>query len=223
MAFSFHLHHTDATTAARRATFNTPHGAVEMPAFMPVGTLASVKGLEIEQLRGTGAQMVLANTYHLALRPGELVVAELGGLHAFMGWDGPILTDSGGFQIFSLAHLSKISEQEAIFRSHIDGRLLAISPERAVAIQEALGSDVAMVLDHVVQLPNEPEVVRDACAIDPLGRPLPRCGPPRRPGPVRHRARRPRHRPAREVRRGTLQARLPGLCRRRAKRGRGPL
>ena len=90
-------------------------------------------------------------------------MAELGGLHAFMGWDGPILTDSGGFQIFSLAHMSKVSEEEAVFRSHIDGRLLAISPERAVAIQEALGSDVAMVLDHVVQLPNEPAVVRDAC------------------------------------------------------------
>jgi queuine tRNA-ribosyltransferase len=134
-----------------------------MPAFMPVGTLASVKGLDIEQLRGTGAQMVLANTYHLTLRPGEQVVAELGGLHAFMGWDGPILTDSGGFQIFSLAHLSKVNEEEAVFRSHIDGRLLAISPERAVAIQEALGSDVAMVLDHVVQLPNEPDVVRAAC------------------------------------------------------------
>ena len=90
-------------------------------------------------------------------------MAELGGLHAFMGWDGPILTDSGGFQIFSLAQMSKVSEEEAVFRSHIDGRLLAISPERAVAIQEALGSDVAMVLDHVVQLPNEPAVVRDAC------------------------------------------------------------
>jgi len=130
---------------------------------MPVGTLASVKGLEIEQLRDTATQMVLANTYHLALRPGETVVAEMGGLHAFMGWNGPILTDSGGFQIFSLAHMSRVSEEEAVFRSHIDGRLLAISPERAVAIQEALGSDVAMALDHVVQLPNEPNVVRDAC------------------------------------------------------------
>jgi queuine tRNA-ribosyltransferase len=161
--FSFQLHHTDAATAARRSTFVTPHGAVEMPAFMPVGTLAAVKGLEIEQLRDTGAQMVLANTYHLALRPGEQVVAELGGLHAFMGWPGPILTDSGGFQIFSLAHISKVTEREAVFRSHIDGRLLAISPERAVAIQEALGSDVAMVLDHVVELPNEPAAIRDAC------------------------------------------------------------
>ena len=163
MPFSFQLHHTDAATAARRSTFVTPHGAVEMPAFMPVGTLATVKGLEIEQLRGTAAQMVLANTYHLALRPGEQVVAELGGLHAFMGWDGPILTDSGGFQIFSLGHMTKVTEQEAVFRSHIDGRLLAISPERAVAIQEALGSDIAMVLDHVVKLPNDAAVVRDAC------------------------------------------------------------
>ena len=129
---------------------------------MPVGTQASVKGLEIEQLRATGAEMVLGNTYHLALRPGEEVVAALGGLHRFMGWDGPILTDSGGFQLFSLAHRIEVTEQEAVFRSHIDGRLVAISPERAVAIQEALGSDVAMVLDHVVGLPNEREVVRDA-------------------------------------------------------------
>lgn len=129
---------------------------------MPVGTQASVKGLEIKQLRATGAQMVLANTYHLTLRPGEEVVAELGGLHGFMGWDGPILTDSGGFQVFSLAHITKVTEQEAVFRSHIDGRLVAISPERAIVIQEALGSDVAMVLDHVVELPNSQEVVREA-------------------------------------------------------------
>ncbi len=129
---------------------------------MPVGTQGSVKGLEVEQLRASGAEMVLANTYHLSLRPGEETVAALGGLHRFMGWDGPILTDSGGFQLFSLARLIDVSEEQATFRSHIDGRLVAISPERAVAIQEALGSDVAMVLDHVVGLPNQPEVVRDA-------------------------------------------------------------
>ena len=133
-----------------------------MPAFMPVGTQASVKGLEVEQLRATGAEMVLGNTYHLSLRPGEETVAALGGLHRFMGWDGPILTDSGGFQLFSLAHLIEVTEQHAVFRSHIDGRLVALSPERAVAIQEQLGSDVAMVLDHVVGLPNSHEVVRDA-------------------------------------------------------------
>ncbi|MCC6124265.1 MAG: tRNA guanosine(34) transglycosylase Tgt [Pirellulales bacterium] len=160
--FSFRLLHTDARSAARRSAFHTPHGAVQMPAFMPVGTQGSVKGLEVEQLRATGAEMILGNTYHLALRPGEEVVAALGGLHAFGGWDGPILTDSGGFQLFSLADRAKVSEEEVVFRSHIDGRPLRISPERAVAIQEALGSDVAMVLDHVVGLPNPPEVVRDA-------------------------------------------------------------
>jgi len=161
-ATSFRLLHTDAHCAARRAVFSTPHGDVQMPAFMPVGTQASVKGLEIEQLRATGAEMILGNTYHLTLRPGEQIVAALGGLHRFMGWDGPILTDSGGFQLFSLAHRTQVTEQQAVFRSHIDGREIALSPERAVAIQEALGSDVAMVLDHVVGLPNEREVVRDA-------------------------------------------------------------
>lgn len=133
-----------------------------MPAFMPVGTLGSVKGLEIEQVRDTGSQMILGNTYHLSLRPGEQVVESLGGLHAFSGWEGPILTDSGGFQIFSLAHRTKVTEQQAVFRSHIDGHLVELSPERAVEIQEALGSDVAMVLDHVVALPNEPDVIREA-------------------------------------------------------------
>ena len=137
--FDFQLLHTDARSAARRSVFSTPHGPVQMPAFMPVGTQASVKGLEIEQLRATGAEMILGNTYHLTLRPGEETVAALGGLHRFMGWDGPILTDSGGFQLYSLAHLIKVTEEEAVFRSHIDGRLVAISPERAVAIQEAVG------------------------------------------------------------------------------------
>jgi queuine tRNA-ribosyltransferase len=160
--FSFRVHATDGQCAARRSTFTTPHGPVELPAFMPVGTLGTVKGLEIEQLRGTGTQMVLGNTYHLTLRPGESVVQSLGGLHAFMGWDGPILTDSGGFQLFSLAKITRVSETGAQFRSHIDGRLLEITPEQAIAIQEALGSDVAMVLDHVVALPNDREVIRDA-------------------------------------------------------------
>ncbi len=160
--FSFELHHTDAGCAARRGTFHTPHGSVEMPAFMPVATGGSVKGLEIEQIRGTAAQMLLGNAYHLTLRPGEEVVAALGGLHRFSGWDGPILTDSGGFQLFSLAHRTEITEQQVVFRSHIDGRRLEISPERAVNIQEALGADVAMVLDHVVGLPSNPEMVRKA-------------------------------------------------------------
>jgi queuine tRNA-ribosyltransferase len=160
--FSFQVRAVDPGCKARRGVLRTPHGAVETPAFMPVGTVASVKGLEVDQLQRTGTQMVLANAYHLALRPGEEVVSQLGGLHRFSGWEGPILTDSGGFQLFSLAKMTKVTEERAVFRSHIDGRLLELSPERAVAIQEALGADVAMVLDHVVPLPNTPEAIRDA-------------------------------------------------------------
>jgi queuine tRNA-ribosyltransferase len=162
MAFSFHVRHVDARSAARVATFTTPHGAVETPAFMPVGTQGTVKGVDAGRLRETGAQIILANTYHLTLRPGEQTVAALGGLHAFMGWDKPILTDSGGFQVFSLAERMKIDEQGAYFRSHIDGAAVELTPERAIAIQEQLGSDVAMVLDHVVSLPNQRDVVAEA-------------------------------------------------------------
>ena len=161
--FSFRLQSVDQRCGARRGAFRTPHGTVETPAFMPVGTAATVKGLSVAAIRHTGTQMLLANTYHLALRPGEDVIRELGGLHSFMGWKGPILTDSGGFQLFSLAKITRVTEQGAVFRSHIDGSLLELTPERAVAIQEALGSDVAMVLDHVVPLPCELEIVRDAC------------------------------------------------------------
>ncbi len=129
---------------------------------MPVGTLGTVKGLCMDQVRQTGAQIILGNTYHLALRPGESVVKDLGGLHQFSGWDGPILTDSGGFQIFSLSKVARITEQGAVFRAHTDGRRLEITPERSVAIQEQLGSDIAMVLDHVLALPNERAAVQDA-------------------------------------------------------------
>jgi queuine tRNA-ribosyltransferase len=121
-----------------------------------------VKGVDAGRLRETGAQMILANTYHLTLRPGEQAVAALGGLHAFMGWDGPILTDSGGFQVFSLADRMTVDEQGVRFKSHIDGALVEISPERSIAIQEQLGADVAMVFDHVVALPNTRDVVADA-------------------------------------------------------------
>ncbi len=161
-AFRFTVLHTDAHCRARQCIYATPHGIVELPAFMPVATQGSVKGLVPELLRATGTQMVLGNAYHLALRPGEDVVEALGGLHRFIGWDGPILTDSGGFQIFSLAHRTRIAEQHAVFRSHIDGREVVVSPERSVRIQESLGSDIAMVLDHVVALPNDHDVVRDA-------------------------------------------------------------
>ena len=163
-AFQFELVATDANSSARRSRFTTPHGVVEMPAFMPVGTLGTVKGQTIDMVRQTGAQMVLSNTYHLSLRPGEQIVRDLGGLHGMMGWDGPILTDSGGFQVFSLAQMTKVTEQSATFQSHIDGSRIELSPERAIEIQEALGSDVAMVLDHVVKLPNSREAIEDACA-----------------------------------------------------------
>ena len=133
-----------------------------MPAFMSVSTQATVKGVDAGRLRETGAQMILANTYHLMLRPGADAVAALGGLHTLMDWDGPILTDSGGFQIFSLADRATINEHGAVFRSHVDGVRIELSPEQSVAVQEKLGSDVAMQLDHVVALPNEREVVAEA-------------------------------------------------------------
>lgn len=160
--FPFQLIAEDPACDARLGCFSTPHGDVQTPAFMPVGTVGTVKGLTIDSVGTTGAQMILGNTYHLALRPGEALVEQLGGLHAFCGWDGPILTDSGGFQIFSLSSLTEVSEREAVFRSHIDGAKIHLSPERSIEIQEKLGSDVAMVLDHVVALPNERDVIRAA-------------------------------------------------------------
>jgi queuine tRNA-ribosyltransferase len=160
--FSYRLAATDPASRARTGTFQTPHGEVEMPAFMPVGTQGTVKGLPVQLIASTGAQMILANTYHLALRPGAEVVAALGGLHNFCGWSGPILTDSGGFQVFSLAENVQLDEHGVTFRSHLDGNPFELTPEKAVAIQEQLGVDVAMVLDHVVALPGEPAVVRDA-------------------------------------------------------------
>ena len=129
---------------------------------MPVGTQASVKGLTPDQIAATGAEMVLANAYHLAIRPGEQTIRDAGGLHRFMGWDGPILTDSGGFQLVSLARLAKVDDDGVTFRSHVDGAEMRISPERAVEIQESLGADVAMVLDHAVPLPGDPAQIADA-------------------------------------------------------------
>jgi queuine tRNA-ribosyltransferase len=129
---------------------------------MPVGTQATVKGLTPDQVRATGAQILLANTYHLTLRPGDEVIAELGGVHRFMGWDGPILTDSGGFQVYSLALSRRIDDLAAVFRSHIDGSLLELSPERAVAIQENLGSDIVMCLDECPPFGTSPDYLREA-------------------------------------------------------------
>lgn len=132
---------------ARRGRFSTPHGKCETPMFMPVGTAGTVKGITPKDLRETGAQMILANTYHLMLRPGDEGVAKLGGLHKLMAWDGPILTDSGGYQVFSLAHMRSISDDGVEFQSHIDGARVSLTPARAVEIQRNLGSDVMMQLD----------------------------------------------------------------------------
>lgn len=129
---------------------------------MPVGTQATVKGLSPDQIRDTGTRMLLANTYHLALRPGEGTIAALGGLHAFMGWDGPILTDSGGYQVFSLADRNRVDDHGVVFRSHLDGRLLELTPERAMIIQQDLGADVAMCLDHCPALPASREEIGQA-------------------------------------------------------------
>jgi queuine tRNA-ribosyltransferase len=152
----------DPNSSARVGLLETPHGAVETPVFMPVGTQATVKGLTPEQVRATGTTMILANTYHLTLRPGEDVVAALGGLHTFMAWDGPILTDSGGFQVFSMADRRKLTESGVTFHSHLDGRLLDLTPERAMEIQQDLGADVAMCLDHCPALPASKEEISDA-------------------------------------------------------------
>ena len=158
--FSFTLDATDG--AARAGVLTTPHGSVRTPLFMPVATLASVKGVDIGRVAETGAGMILSNTYHLHLRPGEEFVERAGGLAAFMGWQGPTLTDSGGFQVFSLAAQVKVTEEGARFRSHLDGSPVELTPEAATGIQERLGADVAMQLDHVVALPAPREVVADA-------------------------------------------------------------
>src|SRR6476659_1589214 len=149
--FSFHLLNSDG--AARRGEFVTPHGKVQTPAFMPVGTQATVKGLMPDDVRETGAEIVLGNTYHLMLRPGAERIAALGGLHKFMNWPLPILTDSGGFQVMSLSELRQIDERGATFRSHLDGAMVALSHETAIEIQALLGADISMQLDECLKLP----------------------------------------------------------------------
>jgi queuine tRNA-ribosyltransferase len=160
MSFDFTL---DATAgAARAARFTTPHGVVQSPAFMAVGTLATVKALDPDDLRAIGAQMILANAYHLHLRPGDDLVRELGGLHEFMQWDGPILTDSGGFQVFSLEGLRTIDENGVDFRSHIDGSSRRFTPESVMRIERNLGADVIMQFDHVIPGQSDAAAARDA-------------------------------------------------------------
>ena len=152
MNFAFDVLKTDPT-GARRGVLHTPHGAVQTPFFMPVGTQASVKGLTQEALEQLGAEILLANTYHLYLRPGHELVRKLGGLHKFMSWPHAILTDSGGYQVFSLSELRKITDEAVRFRSHLDGSEHLLTPEKAVEIQLALGSDIAMVLDECIETP----------------------------------------------------------------------
>ena len=149
----FDLLATDGATAARRGRLHTRRGVIETPAFMPVGTQGTVKGMLPEQLLEVGAQVILANTYHLTLRPGHDLVRQMGGLHRFMQWNGPILTDSGGFQVFSLGDLRKIEEEGVRFQSHLDGSAHQLTPESSIAIQEALGADIMMVFDECIPHP----------------------------------------------------------------------
>src|SRR3979411_660671 len=194
--------------AARAARFATPHGVVESPAFMAVGTLATVKALDPMDLHEMGAQMIRANAYHLHLRPGDELVRELGGLHEFMHWDGPILTDSGGFQVFSLEGLRTIEESGGDFRSHIDGSLRRFTPESVMRIERNLGADVIMQFDHVIPGQSEAVIARDASegslrwlarcatAFEQMNRdePIPhRAGGQPRAPPPRGRARHSRH------------------------------
>ncbi len=152
-ASPFHLIAQDG--AARTGTLTLPHGVVRTPAFMPVGTLGAMKGIHWREIRDAGADIVLGNTYHLMLRPGAERIAALGGLHSFTTWSGPILTDSGGFQVMSLAQLRKVSEKGVTFRSHIDGSAVELTPERSIEVQRLLGSDIAMQFDECLRLPAE--------------------------------------------------------------------
>src|SRR5712672_4677217 len=151
--FGFKLLHTDG--AARSGEIRTPHGTVCTPAFMPVGTQGALKGVHWHEAREAGADIVLGHTYHLMLRPGAERIAALGGLQAFTGWNGPMLTDSGGFQVMSLSELRKVGERAVTFRSHIDGAMVELSPERSIEVQRLLGSDIAMQMDECVRLPAE--------------------------------------------------------------------
>jgi queuine tRNA-ribosyltransferase len=153
--FSFEVLKTDPS-GARLGRLTTPHGVIETPAFMPVGTAGTVKGLTQESLEDLGAGLLLANTYHLYLRPGHELIARMGGLHKFMAWPRGILTDSGGYQVFSLADLRKVSDEGVRFRSHLDGSEHMLTPEKAVQVQRALGSDIAMVLDECIEYPAPP-------------------------------------------------------------------
>jgi len=161
----FEVEAKDNATRARAGRLRTAHGIIETPAFMPVGTAATVKGMRQEELEGLGVQILLANTYHLYLRPGHEQIRQLGGLHQFMSWPHPILTDSGGYQVMSLKGLSRVTEDGVTFRSHLDGSLHALTPEKAVEIQLALGSDILMCLDECVEYPASHEAASRAARL----------------------------------------------------------
>ncbi|MDO4518433.1 MAG: tRNA guanosine(34) transglycosylase Tgt [Bacillota bacterium] len=172
-AVTFELLKTDKRTRARRGKVTTPHGVIETPIFMPVGTAATVKAMRPEEVEELGAQIILSNTYHLYLRPGHDVIREAGGLHKFMNWDKPILTDSGGFQVFSLGAMRKITEEGVSFRSHIDGSKHMISPEKSIEIQHSLGSDIIMAFDECAPYPADRRYVKES--MDLTTRWLERC------------------------------------------------
>ena len=161
-AVTYELLHKDKTTGARRGIVHTPHGDIQTPVFMPVGTQATVKSMTPEELKEVGAQIILSNTYHLYLRPGHELVKEAGGLHKFMNWDRPILTDCGGFQVFSLSDLRTISEDGVEFRSHLDGSKHFFSPEKVMEIEEALGADIIMSFDECVKYPETYEYTKNS-------------------------------------------------------------
>lgn len=162
MPVRYELIKTCKQTGARLGRLHTPHGTIETPIFMPVGTLATVKAMSPEELKEMEAQIILSNTYHLFLRPGHDIVKAAGGLHRFMNWDRPILTDSGGFQVFSLSKMRRISEEGVEFRSHISGEPLFLSPEKATEIQNALGADIIMAFDECIPYPAERDYVKDS-------------------------------------------------------------
>ena len=164
-SFKFELIKTDSRTKARAGRLTTPHGAFDTPHFMPVGTQATVKTLSSEDLRALDAKIILSNTYHLYLRPGHDIIRAAGGLHSFMNWDGPILTDSGGFQVFSLAELNKVTEEGVRFQSHIDGSRHFFTPELCIEVQEALGADIIMPLDECLPYPVDHDRARDSLGL----------------------------------------------------------
>ncbi|MFO7570962.1 MAG: tRNA guanosine(34) transglycosylase Tgt [Smithellaceae bacterium] len=165
MSFTFDVIKKDENTGARLGKMTTPHGAIDTPAFMPVGTQGTVKAMRPDEIRNCGAQIILGNTYHLYLRPGHETVRDMGGLHTFMNWPGPILTDSGGFQVFSLGALRKILPEGVMFRSHIDGSKHLLTPGKAIEIQQALGSDIMMCLDDCTPYPATHQQTRASMAL----------------------------------------------------------